>query len=300
MNTRTQLNLALLILVVISAVVMIYLPGLEKPAPPTALTTLSPDQVTRIQIQRPGLADIQLVKRGQDWIMTAPLALPANVANVDSLLGLTQTPSQQQFAARKQDLDKFKLATPRVRLRLNDTEIAFGDTEPLAQRRYVRIDDTVHLVNEIVYDKLIAAPTAWVSTALLPPASKLLGIDLPGLTLTKQADGHWSLTPSANETSMDSINTLVDEWTHAQALQVKPYETGSAEGKVLLHLQASKNPISFEILARTPELILARPDVGVQYHLPAELADRLLKLPAPPATTERDSTTSAETPPHVH
>jgi len=160
------------------------------------------------------------------------------------------------------------------------------------------LGETVHLINETVYDRLIAAPGDWVGTALLPPDSRPLEIDLPGLKLAKQLDGRWVLTPPAPDVSMDAVNTLIDEWTHAQALQVKPYETGAAQGKVLLHLQSSKNPIGFEIQARTPELILARPDAGVQYHLPAELAERLLKLPAPQVSQQDNPSTDAAAP-HV-
>ncbi|MEO5573468.1 MAG: DUF4340 domain-containing protein [Gammaproteobacteria bacterium] len=296
MNSRVLLNLGLLVLAAIAGLVMVYLPGLEKPATPIALTSLKPAQVTHILMQRTGQADIRLVKQQQGWFMTAPLTLSANTASVDSLLELAQIESQQQFNARAQDLGKFNVAEPRVRVRLNDEEIAFGGTEPLQQRRYVLVNNTVHLINEVVYDSLLSAPTVWVSSALLPPASQLSSIELPGITLFKQSNGSWKLTPPQNNISSDTINSLVDEWTHAQAQQVKPYTTGTAHGKVLLHLQSSKNPISFDIQARTPELILARPDLGVQYHLPAELSDRLLKMPAPAVSSEAGD----ETLPHTH
>ncbi|MEO5702434.1 MAG: DUF4340 domain-containing protein [Gammaproteobacteria bacterium] len=300
MNSRTLLNLALLILVGVGAMVVVYLPGLEKPAAQVALTTLNPTQVTRIQILRSGQPEIQLVKQGQGWIMTAPFKLPANAEHVGSLVALAQAPSLERFAVKPQDLDKFKLAEPRVRLRLNDTEIAFGDTEALAQRRYVLVGDTLHLVNEMVYDKLNATPTMWVSTMLLPPDSKLRELALPGMALIQQADGHWNLTPHTTDVSMDAINTLIDEWTRAQALQVKPYESATAQGTVVMRLQASENPVSFEITARVPELVLARPESGVQYHLPAELAERLLKLPLPETAPESGNAVNHEATPHVH
>ncbi len=281
MNSRTRLNLALLMLVAAAALVAVYLPGLSKPTAPIPLTRLNAEQITRIQVQRSDQAEIQLVKQAQGWFMTAPFKLPANETGVAALLELSHAPSQARLAATDHDLGKFKLAAPRVRLRLNDVDIAFGDTEPLAQQRYVLTGKTVHLIDETVYDKLIAAPTDWVSTAVLPPNSRPLEIDLPGLKLTQQPDGRWVLTPPAPDVSMDAVNALIDEWTHAQALHVKPYAQGAAQDKVLVRLQPMQDPISFEITARTPELILARPDAGVQYHLPAELAERLLKLPAP-------------------
>jgi hypothetical protein len=40
-----------------------------------------------------------------------------------------------------------------------------------------------------------------------------------------------------------------------------------------------RDPIRFQLLARDEELILARTDLGVEYHLPGESAGRLLTLP---------------------
>ncbi len=290
MKSRTLLNLALLVLTGIAALVAVYLPGLTKPVSPTVLTTLQPDQVKEIQILRPGQPDIRLVKQATGWIMTSPYKLPANGMNVRPLLDdILQSHSQAQLAAGDHDLGKFQLAKPAVRLRLNNTEIAFGDIEPLAQRRYVLVKDTVHLISEAVYDRLIADPITWVSSALLPPGSKPVGLDLPELKLIKQTDGRWNLTPPAPDVSADVINQLIEEWTHAQALQVKPYEKGAAQGEVQVYLQPSGNPLGFKIIQRTPEFILARPDAGVQYHLTPELAERLLKLPLPEAPTPQSS-----------
>ena len=299
MNSRTRLNLVLLLLSAAAALLVVYLPGLGKPAAPIPLTSLNAKQITRIQIQRSDQVPIQLVKQAQGWLMTTPFKLSANEMSVAALLELSHAPSLVRLAAKDHGLAKFKLAAPRVRLRLNDVDIAFGDTEPLAQQRYVLLGETVHLINETVYDKLIAPSGDWVSTALLPPDSRPLEIDLPGHTLAKQPDGRWVLTPPAPAVSMDAVNTLVGEWAHAQALQVKPYAKTVAQDQVLIRLQLRHDPIRFEIAARTPELILARPDAGVQYHLPAELAERLLKLPTPQVSQQDSPSTDAAAAQHV-
>lgn len=277
MNSRTWLNLALVILVAASAALMFYLPGPDKPAPPPALTALTPGQITRIAIERNDQPTLTFVKEGPHWRMTAPLRMPANTFRVESLLDITRTPSHARLDAAAQDLTQFKLAAPRVRVRLNDLEIAFGDTDPLNQRRYVRIGPTLHLIDDSDYYNLIALPTVWVSNALLAPDSRLIALELPGRKLTRQADGSWQAAPPpASASSADAVPTLVNEWTHAQALEVKPYQAANAQAQVTLRLQGQPQPLRFEVLAYTPELILARPDLGVQYHLVAELAERLL------------------------
>src|SRR3990172_3473256 len=278
MNSRTWLNLALLILVAAAALIATYLPGVKKPAAPVTLTALPPEQITHIAIRRSGQADIDLVKDKTGWRMTAPLKLPASDFHVQTLMHLTQATSHSRFPAQGQNLAKYKLAEPRVRLRLNDVEMAFGDTEGINQRRYVLLNGVIHLIDDSVYYNLIAEPTTWVSMALLPAGSHPTEIDLPGLKLARTND-RWSLTPPPVNASADAINTLVDGWTQGQALQVKPYQKQTALGSVLIRLQDIPDPIRFDITARTPELILARPELGVQYHLPAERAEHLLKLP---------------------
>ena len=279
MNSRNGLNLALLVLVVAIALIALYLPGIKKPVPLPLLTQLLPEQITHIHIARGGQQDIDLVKNTQGWTMIAPLPMPANAFRIDGLLRLTQTRSQSQFPVTAQDLRKFNLDAPPIRVRLNDTEIAFGAMEPLNHQRYVLIGNTVHLIFDIQHVNLIAPPTVWISNSLLPPAAQLTELTLPSVTLTRQDNGHWSVSPASTELSGDNINVLLDEWTHAQAVQVNPYANAPAQGEVTVRLRSDPNPIRFVITGRQPELILARTDLGVQYHLPAALADRLLKLP---------------------
>ena len=206
------------------------------------------------------------------------------------------------------DLEKFKLKSPRIRVRLNDVELGFGDTEPLEGRRYVLAGNTVHLITDSYYPRLIAPHTSFISLALLPEPTRLEAIELPQLTLTHDAQG-WKAAPSA---SPDAVNTLVQEWMAAQALQVRPYVAPATQDKpetvtlrvapgVLDRRSQRDSPSSipgvvpaatpasqegvqtslrFIIISRAPELILARPELGVQYHLPQDAAQRLLTLSA--------------------
>lgn len=278
-GSRTWLNLALLVLAIALAVVAIYLPGLHTPAPSPSLTSLIPAQVTHIDIERSGQQNIRLVKGPQGWHMISPLRMAADEFRIQTLLRLTTARSQTHFTMQGEELAKFKLAAPRVRVHFNNTTLAFGGTEPLSERRYILVDQTIHLINDTSYYLLISAPTNWLSTALLPPASQVLELELPGVKAVRKKDGRWSLSPATPPISMDTVNALTAEWTHAQALQVKTYERAPAEGSVTIRLQAEQTPIRFDIVTREPELILARPELGIQYHLAAEFVDRLLKLP---------------------
>jgi hypothetical protein len=314
MGSRTWLNLGLLILAGALAIVAVYLPGVKKTAPLPALTSLTPAAITSIRIERDAQPAIALKKEasgdvqgstnvgrsqlpasrdtgtslygasgrmpGATWRLTEPLQLPANTVVVESLLGLTQAASHAQWVAASLDLEKFKLKSPRIRVRLNDVELGFGDTEPLEGRRYVLAGNTVHLITDGYYPKLIAPPASFVSLALLPGPEPLKEIELPGLTLRHDAQG-WSAQPGAPP---DAVNTLAQEWTAAQALQVRLYTAPASRIKpvetVTLRQEGTQPPLRFIIVSRAPELILARPELGVQYHLPQDAAQRLLMLPA--------------------
>jgi hypothetical protein len=297
MGSRTWLNLGLLVLAGALAIVAVYLPGAKKTAPLPALTSLTPAAITSIRIERKAQPAIALKKEASSWSLTEPLQLPANTVVVESLLGLTQAASHAQWVAASLDLEKFKLKSPRIRVRLNDVELGFGDTEPLEGRRYVLAGNTVHLITDGYYPKLIAPPASFVSLALLPGPEPLKEIELPGLTLRHDAQG-WSAQPGVSDeqgsanvaggrmpgATPDAVNTLAQEWTAAQALQVRLYTAPASQIKpvetITLRQEGTQPPLRFIIVSRAPELILARPELGVQYHLPQDAAQRLLMLPA--------------------
>ncbi len=104
---------------------------------------------------------------------------------------------------------------------------------------------------------------------------------MPDIALTRDAQGHWQVQPDKPGLSADAIQTLVDAWRTTTALWVKKYAQGSAQGSITVQLKEPAQELHFDIMARQPELILARPDLGLQYHLSAESAKALLELPAP-------------------
>ena len=48
-----------------------------------------------------------------------------------------------------------------------------------------------------------------------------------------------------------------------------------------MHTRDSDKPVVLRLVTRTPDLILARPDWGIQYQLPGSEADSLFTLPQP-------------------
>ena len=61
-------------------------------------------------------------------------------------------------------------------------------------------------------------------------------------------------------------------------MQVKPYDGKEGE-TIAIELKGKETPVSFLLTARSPDLILARPDLGIQYHFAESSAAELLELP---------------------
>lgn len=291
MSTRNWLNLALLGGVALLLLVVVYQPGLHKAQPLPRITALVPAHITHLRIERDGAAPIALERKAQDWIMTAPVRMPANAFRVETVLQLAQAESHARLDAATLRLAEFQLDPPRARLWLDDVELAFGAAEPLSGRRYVRVGDSVHLISDTVYFDLIGEFTAFADSALLAPDSRLTQLDLPAMRLVRLHEGGWMQAPNRAqvppepEVSMDMINALLDAWRHARAIQVRPYAAPADRSVVLdnvifIHLEGAEQPLRFDIVSRAPELVLARADLGVEYHLPAASARKLFSLSA--------------------
>jgi hypothetical protein len=286
MNTRNALNLMLLGLAAGLAALVYWEPGIERPAGPPKLTTLSPADVTRLVIRPQRGAEIRLDKEQGAWMMRAPIAAYANEFRIDALLGIAQADSHAQFDAAALDLAKFRLDSPATVLRLNDVELAFGDSEPLDNRRYVRNGATVHLINEDYYYRLQTDFPAFVSNQLLPPQSRPAQIRLPGFSVAR-AEGQWTLAPAQQQPAPDALNGFVDEWRRAQAVEVDRYEGEASRGEILVSFEGDAAPLRLLLLESEPELVLARADLGLRYHLAAEQAQRLMQPPSQAAAGVR-------------
>lgn len=289
MTPRNWLNLALLGGVLLLLLVVVYQPGLEGPPPLERLTALAPTQIAQIRIERSTGDTIQLAKAVSGWVLQTPLTLPANSFRVEALLQVAEAPVHARMQATTISLAEFALDQPRVRLWLDNIEIAFGSTEPLSGWRYVRIGDTVSLITDTSYFDLVDEFTAFADTALLPADARLLQIDLPTLRLVRLREGGWMQAPNraqqppTADVSMDMLNALHDAWRFARALQVRPfvaaeYESMAEGDAVFISVAGMEMPLRFDILSRAPQLVLARADIGVQYHLPESAAGRLLNL----------------------
>ncbi|MDZ7661780.1 DUF4340 domain-containing protein [Thiohalophilus sp.] len=280
MRSRLLLNLALLLVVLILTLVVFYTPRESGQAGPQRLTDLAPEEVTRIDLQREAGQPVTLYKKQGVWYMQTPYAATANDYRVQALLRLLQGEYASTHDLTKLDPADYGLDQPRATVTYNDTlRIAFGDTEPLSQQRYIRMADRLYLVPDTHYYHTASPATGYLSHALLPPG-KITGLQLPQMQLALQ-EGQWQLQPPREDRSADALTELVANWRSAQAIRLEPVEMDELPAAdIRIELADRKMPVRFTLQEKDGQPTLLRHDVRLRYVINEDIRQQLLQLPA--------------------
>jgi hypothetical protein len=280
MKSRWLINLVLITAVAALALVAWYEPGIETASEPEPVSSLDPDQVHRVRIERAARDDLVLNRSDDDgWVIEHRPPLPADDAQVAALTRLAAQEAVRSYPAAELELGSLALKPPQATVTLNHARFDFGNTEPLEGLRYLSTGDRVHLVPDLYQHLVDADFSLFVRRRLLPDPAVITALSLPGLSLAKS--GHeWTVEPE-QEVGADELQRLVDNWAHATALGITPADPGAEGEPVTLTLKDPAQPVRFLISARKPELVLIRPDLGLEYHM-GDAGD-LLALPEPTA-----------------
>ncbi|NIR29157.1 MAG: DUF4340 domain-containing protein [Gammaproteobacteria bacterium] len=278
MRSRALLNVALLVVAVGLGLLLVLEPGRPVPEATQRLTALDAGAITQVRIEIPDGEPVEIAQRGEAWRLRAPLQLPANPFRVEMLTRAAEAVSHARYRVAEEDLPRFGLAPPRATLYLDDTALAFGATEPLSGRRYVRVGGEIHLVDDRFLARLTSPPASFVHPGPLGPDPEPLELTLPDAHLTL-AEGGWRLVPEDPGVSRDALAALVDAWRYAQALSVRALDPDlHADATVRVRLRDRSEPVRFHVARDEERVILTRPDAGVQYHFTPTTGERLLSL----------------------
>lgn len=275
-NSRSLVNLFLLLLLL--AVYLIF--SAEDEAPPAErLTQLQLDEINLIRIPRDNSNDIVIEKNSdasgtQSWQMQQPYSIKAHPFRVNTLLKLSQLPVEQSWPVDELNLEDYGLEPPRARIQFNQQQIAFGKTSPLNNKRYLLHNNKISLHADETYPLVSAQAASLVDLYLLPQQTTLRAISSPQLQLERNEENHWQ---SNKNLTADQIQTVLQHWKKAQAFAVHTYMPRKQLGKITVQL--AQQTIEFEITDDDPWLILARPELGIEYHLDAAIKTHLLGLP---------------------
>jgi hypothetical protein len=251
-----------------------------KPAGDSAveypLSALKPQEALSLRIERAGAMPVVLEKKPEGWLVTAPFTARADDSRVQRLLAIVEAKAAHRFPAG--DRGRFGLEAPQARLVVDGQAFSFGLVNELTREQYVMAGDTLYAVHPRYGMALPAKALDAVSRQLFAPHEVLVRIEGRQFTVAQQ-DGKWALTPGAGDLSQDDLIRWVDEWRLASALRVEPLSAKSAREDIRIGLKSGAR-LTLGIVAREPELVLARSDEKLQYHFRPELAKRLLSPPA--------------------
>ena len=288
---RTHLNAGLAVVVAGLAVAVWFGQKKDEDKKPP-LTSLAPAAVETIAIEHQGSPTIKLVRQNGAWMLTAPVQAEVDPFEVNALVGLADTGLQQKLS--EGDLKELGLAPARYRVTINDQTIDFGGEEPLKYRRYVLVNSKeLGLINDPGSAAFDADYSDLVAKNLLPANAEITRIAAPGLSLEKTAAGVWN-SPDHPEAKPEQLLALVNAWKNAKAMFNGALDPEDIKAEPVTLTLADGRTLGFNIAARDPQLVLARPELGVRYTLAKTDADTLLKLgaaaqPAAPITPGADT-----------
>lgn len=278
-NSRTVLNLVLVLVVMALAALLYFQPGLKEEVSPL-LTRLDPAQVKELHLSNEQ-GELLLRREGEGWRLQQPLVIAANTFRVEQLLRWLSYSSVQSYDATGLDLARFGLEQPEAVLVADGVEFRFGALDPLNHRRYLLLDGKIHLVAE---SELTAPASPWhyfVSAVVVPPGARIKEIAIPGLGEIIQGETGWRYTGRMPPPSADLMQQLVDGWSSAQALSVEPAATATvAHEQVVITFADAHPPLRLMLRRGDDDLVLAPEGLGIEYHM-GEQGARLLQWPEP-------------------
>lgn len=260
-------------------VIVAWFTSREEAAKDIPITERNPDAVRWITLSRPDQADLVFKRRNAHWQITEPYRARADAERIEILLGFLNARSHRQIKAAARDSDDLGLTAPRAELGFDDLTLRFGATHPVYTGRYVLVQDTVHLISDNAFHRLLAPATDYVDTKLLYGEPDISAITLPDLAVSRQRGG-WQAVPARREWTSAAIEQLVTAWRTARAQKVRPMQNDLPLGVVQVWTGGDE-PTEFRILGLEPDLILGRAQRGLQYHFDDQAARRMLQ-PGPP------------------
>ncbi|MGE5625096.1 MAG: DUF4340 domain-containing protein [Bacillota bacterium] len=287
LQSRRRLNLVLVVVVAALGTLTYFHPHGKRPSRETPLIDFATHDVTDVRLEDAGKPPLELKREVTGWWLTAPFAYGADANLVQAFLdSLAQAKATPVNGASK-DLDEYGLDKPLVRLGLDSRELAFGAAEPVSGERYVMVNGKVGLVEPYVFYQATHDAYWWLEKKLLPEGARITALQLPRATLMLDKDERWQLAPRDDSVSADAIQLLVNNWQAANAIGLAPIGKGKPLGEVAVILSGMREPLRFQILKDPDFLVLARPDLGLEFQLDQDQEAKLMEFvkPAPAAAT---------------
>jgi len=277
-SRRWIINYVLVILILIFTYVGNRFSVTTGYQPQQRIINLKPADIETVAIQTAD-ASLNLRRDAQGWVLETPIRWSANNINIERLLSIVNSETDSRLPADEINLAKLGLQFPEAVLTFNDTQLLFGATNNIGERRYIMIDSTVFLLPDIHLQFFSRGLTDLVDRRLLPRRYRLNTLKLSGFEISRDANDSWQVI-NANGFGQGQIVRLVENWQDLEASKIKPFNTSATpRQKIEVSLQDG-GKLDFFVMSIDPEIIIAHPQIGLQYHFRADLYYQLISLRA--------------------
>lgn len=287
MKSRWLINLLLLLLIA-SISIFLHLRG-KQPVATTQtfeVSNLKISTFNTISIENPAKAPIVFEKKDGRWYLEKPYHARAEQMLVLRILSLVGAKSSNQFPAN--DLTRFGLDAPKLKLQLDDVTFTFGAFNPVTSEQYVNYQDHVFML-PVHYSEYAQMPVVeYLDKSPLRVDEKIVGFDFSHLEQWEETrlnvdliDGKWKASETKAKPVQNEMNEWMDSyWSNMSVASVEPYTPDRKKTYPSFEVKLKDGKkVHFDKIQESPELLLARPDEGMLYHIQQDIGFNLLNPP---------------------
>jgi len=273
LSRRWLVNCALILVIAVLAYASLHFGAESEEKSIPRISSLQAEDIERIELRVDAL-QLTLQRDGDGWRITAPVDWPADAANVERLLSILKVESSVLAELADVDPQALGLQPPKATLRLNDTTLAFGASNNIGGRRYVLIESRIYLVADIHLAFAAQGMPGIVDRRLLPGRFDISALRLPELEI-RRSEGIWQSSRDTT-TTQAQLELLVGNWQALPASRIHLFDADAGPGEPIEVYFTDGQRIDFLLMSTKPEIIIANPRIGLQYHFRGNLYDQLI------------------------
>jgi len=203
---------------------------------------------------------------GAGWHIRQPVDVAANQMRVNTLLRLLMAPVHSSYPVANIDAKSIGLDDSRDSISFDNQTFTFGQVNPATGLRYISDGETVYTIEDVYFPLISSHFSTLVSFRLLPEDIEIDRLVLLQQTISQDDSGRWQ---SNIDITADEVAAIIASWRSAQAFGVRQYIEKESQGELFVTAKDGTQ-FSFVITDTDPWLILARPELDLEYHLEKE------------------------------
>ena len=263
MNSRNLVNLSLLIFLIIF--ITIFINSRQTEVDSERLTSLSLKEINKIEIHKKNKKNIVFTKETDGiWYMQTPYQIKAHQFRINTLLSLSQLNLQESYNLDTLSLADYALDKPRAHITFNETDVLFGKTNTINNKRYFLVENKMSLINDQTYPLVSAHASSFINLSLLDDDFQIIKIQTPVTTVQRDYNKFWK-SSGENSLNADQVQSFLEHWKSARAFAV--HESTEKTTIDTIAISSKNKTIVFHIKDVDPWLILSLPELNIEYHI---------------------------------